>query len=222
MLCIGFACVFTPWAVRNYKVFHAFVPVQVRAGEAFWASNNPWSKGRQTQEHYDIENLSGLSELEKDKRMSKWAVNYLKTLSPAQLIKLYSLKASTFIYPFLSEYGFKYDLTFGMLIPFWLFGMFIVVRQKNTDGLLLLSVLLTFFISTLIYYGGEIRFRMGYSPYIIVFAALGLTNFSGLIRNKKMLGTILSFWLAVNILACFYYKPVYSAAKLIFESIRSL
>ncbi|MCB4790794.1 MAG: glycosyltransferase family 39 protein [Elusimicrobia bacterium] len=217
---VGFVCLIAPWTIRNYLVYNAFIPVQTRSGENFWASNNPWSKGRCNQQHNDIENIKDLSELEKDKRMTKWAVDYLKGLSTVQFCKLYFLKAASFVYPFMCEYSFKYDPTFGMIIPFWFYGMYLTIKSKDLQGWLFLLILLTFFMFTLIYYGGEIRFRMAYSPYIIMLSSIGIANFTRVLGNMRVSAAVYLLWLVINIWAFFYYQYLYMIANYFLVAIR--
>lgn len=40
---LGFLLIYTPWVVRNYAVFHAFIPVRIGSGEVVWSGNYlPW------------------------------------------------------------------------------------------------------------------------------------------------------------------------------------
>ncbi len=41
LLLAGFALVLTPWVVRNYKVFHAFIPTTGHSGYVLLVNNNP-------------------------------------------------------------------------------------------------------------------------------------------------------------------------------------
>ena len=237
LFCAGFTIVLTPWALRNYKIHHAFVPVNILSGNVFWASNNPWAQGRECQVKLDYAKYSNLQELERDKSYFAEGVKWLKSQSLPQLGKHYFLKLSSFFYPFLPELKteFKlnaiftslnrgklpdfineYDPTFGFVIPFWIIGMYLVIKSGNKQGFLLLAIILVFLISSLIYYGGETRFRTAYSPYVIIFASIGLLS----ILQKPFGSIAVVLWGLLNICIFFLNCYFYALMQIILVRIR--
>jgi hypothetical protein len=45
MFALGLTLVLTPWTIRNYQVFDAFVPICTSGGLVFYSANNPQSNG---------------------------------------------------------------------------------------------------------------------------------------------------------------------------------
>lgn len=225
LLCAGFLLTLAPWTARNYAVHKAFVPVNIMGGDGFWVTNNPWSRGRQCQVMLDHAQFAGLSEVERDRACFREGIKWWRSQTPAQLARMYALKFSSFFYPFLPEFKaerggsfvFAFDPTFGFIIPFWLFGMYVSLRRGDEGGLLLAMVTAIFLLFTLVYYGGETRFRTAYSPYVAAFAAAGLLK-----TFEKTAGrAFAAAWGALNILAFFFSGRLYSAAQEMLSRIRS-
>jgi len=57
----GAVAVVTPWTIRNYEVFHAFVPIATEGGVNFYMVTQPESDGRWTENYESEEATSRLS-----------------------------------------------------------------------------------------------------------------------------------------------------------------
>jgi 4-amino-4-deoxy-L-arabinose transferase-like glycosyltransferase len=239
LLSTGFIMMLVPWAIRNYRIHHAFAPVNLQSGLVFWASNNQFCRGRECQVLIDYAKYSKLTEFERDKAYAREGITWLKSLSAPQLVKHYSLKLISFFYPFLPEYPIKdsyilnsvknachisldfvnpYDPTFGFVIPFWLLGAYFALRSKNTQLLYLIGVIISFLVSALIYYGGETRFRAAYSPYVLIFSAIGIAE-----TTKWRYGSVaITAWGILNAVCFYFYAYVYGLMQFILTKIRAL
>ena len=226
ILFLGFFAVLTPWAIRNYKLFSAFIPVNIQSGTVFWAGNNQWSNGRVNQENLGSAKYDSLTEFERDKAYFSEGLRWLKSQSAFSLFKLYSLKFVSVLYPFLpefktmsgSDFFYKYDPTFGFVIPFWIYGMYICLVSKNKNSILMFAVLSIFVFSSLMFYGGDTRFRTAYSPYVAIFAAMGISNLLSRFYGRN----IIFIWGAANIAIFYFSQYIYASLYSVIWKIRGL
>ena len=78
------ALVMLPWWLRNWAVFHAFVPLTSASGPGLWVGNNPGATGNWEQ---PPANLKGLPELVYGKRIGAIAVDWMRT-HPVGFVRL--------------------------------------------------------------------------------------------------------------------------------------
>jgi len=203
-----FFLVIVPWTARNYSIHHKLVFISTDGGIAFGGVHNSDAKGQWSLKYIDISKYSGLNEVERDKKLFDMGIEYLKGLTPIQLVKLELLKISAFIYPFLP----KYDFTYGIIFPFWIYGMFLMYKKKEAKNYLLFFVIALFFTSVVIICGSP-RYRGPMSPYIIIFGAAGVENIYQKFKNNINGAVIFACWLLFNALLYFYYEPVRTVLK---------
>jgi len=72
-----------PWTLRNYSVFHQFIPVSTNFGSTFWAGHNPNATGEQTYPPASLTSQAGPSnarfyQIEQSKLLSKAATDWIK------------------------------------------------------------------------------------------------------------------------------------------------
>jgi len=220
IMVILFGLTMMPWIIRNYQVQHAFVPSTSYTGHVFWGANNDLAGGKWNEHGPNWKKYKNLPELEKDKQYFNEGVKWLRSQSFFQLIKLYALKTSVFFYPFFSLPDSGYDLSFGLILPFWILGMYVSIKSKDRNrNLLLLSVILVFFITTLIFYTND-RLRSPISPFIIIFSAIGIYFISDKLRAKNHNYRFFAAWSILNILIYFYSEPIHSTLIIALRKIR--
>jgi len=213
--------ILTPWTIRNYMVHHAFVPIHIQAGLVFWGANNPIAGGKWNEHGPNWEKYSQMSELEKDNGYFKEGLTWLKSQPPFPLIKLYVLKTCVFFYPFFALPDSGYDITYGLILPFWILGMYGSIKSKDKQSLLLFSVILVFFVTTLIFYTNE-RLRSPICPFVIIFAAIGIYFISDKLRMKNHNYHFFAAWSILNILIYLYSEPIHSTIIAALKKIRGL
>lgn len=169
-----FSSVLSPWIIRNYKIYHKVV-ISTTGGQTFAGGNNARSKGgwvlRNSMSAKDI------NEVEKDKVFYEEGIKSLKNLNPLQLFKLYTLK----VWRLFSPFHPAYDITFGLIFPFFIMGLF-YFRQNNEFDLSLPFLLICYLLVTTLIFYGSFRMRSPYLPYIAVFAATGFYQSFGKLR----------------------------------------
>ena len=96
------AAVISPWTIRNYRVFHQWVPLTTNGGPNLWYGNNPHATGslytRDGKKMLDMlpaelmkKIETAKSEAEKDRLMRDAAMDWIKS-HPRQFLKLVPLR----------------------------------------------------------------------------------------------------------------------------------
>ena len=109
---VAWALVLSPWIVRNYAVFQAFIPLTTTGGKTLAAANNPYYDTLHPT--YDLELLPstgpyvgsygvatppGLTPWERDRWLSRWGINYIFE-HPSWFLRTAVKKASWLYYWF--------------------------------------------------------------------------------------------------------------------------
>lgn len=176
-----------PWTIRNYFVFHQFVPIQTHGGQDFWYYNKVFSyndlkvpEGELIDNNLEAKNLS---EAALDRYYWKKGIEDIMA-APSNYVKACVRKLIHFWRPF-PQTGFTSIVTrkeqilsllsYGLLLPLSFTGF--IASLRNKTALLMHFLILYFtFVSTFILYGSS-RFRFPISPYIILFAGFAFERF---------------------------------------------
>ncbi len=171
----GFVLALSPWIIRNFVVFGRFIPGTTMGGAVFWEGNNPYSDGGPCR--YFPEGLWQVEETRRDGIFYKLTIDCIKQ-DPERFIHLMVWKFFRFwnVVPNASEYsGFLYRLisvlSFGMLLPFFVMGLF--TPPLNQKKLFLMSIIVFFTIFHMVFLA-SIRYRFAIEPLIILFSCQGL------------------------------------------------
>lgn len=163
------ALIIMPWTIRNYLVFHQFVPIQTHGGQDFCHYNKVFSyndlegpEGEMIESNLEIEKLS---EVELDRYYWRRGIEDIMA-APSNYVRVCVRKFIHFWRPF-PQTGFTSIVTrkeqiisllsCGLLLPFFIIGFIVSLRNKTT---LLMHIFILYFtfVSTFIFYG-SIRFR---------------------------------------------------------------
>ncbi|MFH1201768.1 MAG: glycosyltransferase family 39 protein [Candidatus Omnitrophota bacterium] len=187
LLIISFmSLVITPWAYRNYRVFHKFIPVYIGLGRNLWGGNNPevFKKVDKRGTWYMPDSIrikTNLSEIDLDRRYTKLALEFIKENPKQFLILLY--------FKFLKFWQWGYSSTlrntiitflYGILFfPFMVLGFFLSLKHSRQTWIIhLLAIYFT--IVSLIFFGSDgssgTRYRVPLEPFLSIFVAYGLIS----------------------------------------------
>jgi len=186
MLVIGVAFVVTlsPWVIRNYRLFHAFIPGTTMGGRVFWEGNNPYSEGGPSS-YFPYEDDS-------IREPERYAILYGKTREvirddPGRFVWLLGHKfmrfwnlvpnASGFAKPL---YRWVSVLSFGILMPFFLLGFWWTLADRRVW---MIHALIVFFTAFHMVFLASIRYRVPIEPFYIILAVYGITRFGDKIRE---------------------------------------
>lgn len=140
-----------PWTIRNYVVFHQFLPLNSNAGYALYASNHPHLGTHWSNENIVVpvpEDLSGQNEAQLNAALSQKAVKFIladpqrylwltlnKTL---EYFKFWPSRDSSLIS------NLNRVLSFGLYLPFMLVGLYLSLsRWRSYLPLYLFSIVHT-------------------------------------------------------------------------------
>lgn len=172
--CAVFILALSPWIIRNYVVLKKFVPGTTMGGQVFWEGNNPYSSGGPCR--YFPPGIWQVPEKDRDAAFYKETARVIRK-NPARFLWLLGNKFIRFwnIVPNAADfssplYRVVSVLSFGVLIPFFILGIFLNLENRKA---LFLVVLIAFFTIFHMVFLASIRYRVPIEPYVILFAASG-------------------------------------------------
>jgi 4-amino-4-deoxy-L-arabinose transferase-like glycosyltransferase len=197
---LGFVLVMTPWAARNYARLGAFVPFANVGGLALYNSYIVPPGG------FGFNCLDGVGEayvqIENETERSRYLVGRtMKFISqnPLQAVNLGVLKLLHLLYPFdgywsAVSFGSKFNVFWGVIVSFALFGWATSEIRRGGDVQLLGLLLLSFLVGSVVFYGSP-RFRLPIEPILISFAAEGMHHLFAARRNTACLIIVVNLML---------------------------
>lgn len=198
-LCI-FAAALTPWALRNYSIFQAVIPVNIQSGLGFYGTNNANANGQAYIVFLDEIENSNLSEYEKDRLYLKRGLKYVASMSPADILKSLIKKTGALFYPFLP----RYDITFALILPFFFYGLFLFVKEPDPVRMIILVPVAVLAVVTVVFYANP-RIRAPFAPFMVLIAFHALERFTDKTGAKGRLA--LSLWAVINVALFIYPEP---------------
>ncbi len=165
-----------PWILRNYFVFHAFVPLSTNGGEAFWGANNTliltgdnignWAK-------IDYPGAEDLSEVEQDELYFRQGIHDLTTWlmpKPWRSLELIAYKMWYFLMGY-SDWRsfFEVPLAFGMMV-----GLFLNLKKRQAG--ITVPFLLSIVATTVIFYG-SLRLRLPYDGFFVIMTSYAIVSY---------------------------------------------
>ncbi len=121
-----------------------------------------------------------LSEVENDRKYHKLAINWIKN-NPKEFIGLWGKKLIRFwewetrsAAPIAQKYNLINALTYGLLLPFMVIGIFLSLKERK-KFLIIYLLILQFTLNTILFYGST-RFRAPLDPYLLILASIGIYN----------------------------------------------
>jgi 4-amino-4-deoxy-L-arabinose transferase-like glycosyltransferase len=178
---LTFVMVFSPWPIRNARVFHAFIPLRTTVGFELWMGNRPASTGFLDQTIFPMYNQHELNlyiqqgELAYTHHKSELAKDYILA-NPATFLRLTARR----FYRFWSGTGNSsgsiiYFLHAAFTTLFGLLGLFLLFRRHRRRAALFALPLLLF---PLPYYitHAEFRYRLIIDPLLTLLAAIALAT----------------------------------------------
>jgi 4-amino-4-deoxy-L-arabinose transferase-like glycosyltransferase len=211
----SFLFVILPWTLRNYQVHHALVPIATQAGRVFYSSYIlPQGKimGVYTSDETVTYARSQLSEAEASRFLFGQTLRRIAD-DPSMLWYLSFLKLAYLASPFdweLSGGKGIYNFSYAFILPFALWGIYVSLKEKKGQ-ILLLPLVQCLFVSLLFY--GSPRLRLSVEPFLIVFAASVLHAFFEDRRRHAMAVRGLFTFYVMNVAAYFFSNDVKSFAS---------
>jgi len=175
--------VMAPWTIRNYNIWHRFVPVSTEGGYVLWAGNygehGEFGAGRYPYPSHIRKFLdSNPSEVERNDFFTREAIRNIRA-RPTHFISLAGRKFLRLWF----NVGYPRPpskaslvLMFGHAVLFF-FALLSVSVTKNKAGVAVIAaVLLNFTLIHMISYG-TVRYALPMMPYVVLLASRGFARF---------------------------------------------
>ena len=193
------AVVMLPWWIRNYEVFHRFVPTTTNGGSTFYGSNNDvvlhdheslgsWVSTRLLPGREKVD--AAPDEVSHDQVEWGLGKKWVET-HPADLPLLLTYKMARFWLPDTTSGNRKFVLmqvvTYTPFAVLILVGLFFSLRGKgfSPPWLAVHGILAANLVSTLLFYGSA-RFRDSITPVLMIYAALGIDGLLALLAARRV------------------------------------
>lgn len=166
-----------PWVIRNYNVYHKFVPTSAEGGFSFYSSycpaNGIFGLNAAPDDPVVIEGFKISSPVLRSKFFIKKTLDFIVN-NPKKVIILEIKKFLYFWTPFDWEIVGErwFNFIYIMLAPFFVWSFFIAIKDFRKNYPILIPIIY-FQIMTLVFYGSP-RFRLPIEPYIFILGAVGI------------------------------------------------
>ncbi|MCX5835241.1 MAG: glycosyltransferase family 39 protein [Deltaproteobacteria bacterium] len=187
MLCL------VPWTVRNYRVSGKFVPIATVGGITFYNSYilAPQGPGFNSLEQVPPEFFFLNDEVAQSRYLVRHTVKYISD-NPTKMLPLAFLKVFLLVYPldgywYVISLGSKYNVFWGLICCFSLFGIFFPGAKGSGKELILLT-LLSVLLFVLVF-AGIPRYRLFVEPILLLLGARGFVELVD--RSRGLAGVII-------------------------------
>jgi len=212
LLLLGMVFIIAPVTIRNYVVGRDFVPITAHGGITFYGGNNPLSRGLFRLPRnlgtgvIDVRSNSkalaerGTGRTLKPSEVSQFwfAQGFAFIKSDPRRFAKYTLKKAVLFWNaheipdilplfFFKQYAPLLRLplvTFSIVCPLALLGMILCAKKDCRGRSLLYLMVLSVFVSTLIYFVNT-RYRVQALPYLVIFAAFSVQWLYDAARQRR-------------------------------------
>lgn len=179
-----------PWTLRNYRVFGHFLLLNSNAGYALYASNNP-TMGPEWRNDLVVipvpDELAGQNEAQLDRALTKRGIEFIVS-DPARYLRLTLDKSVEYIRFWPSSDSSRISnlnrvLSFGLYLPFMLFGLALSVSRWRNFIPLYLFMLVHSGIHLLSW--PSPRYRLSVDAVLMVFAGLAIVHLARQLKTWR-------------------------------------
>jgi 4-amino-4-deoxy-L-arabinose transferase-like glycosyltransferase len=200
-VCFSAMIIYSPWVIRNYKVFNGFVFAQTSSGENLWVGNNkaasgsailPSGKSVHTKMPQEMrEDLQNLDELGQVRFYKNYFFSFIKE-EPLLFTRLF-IKKLYYFWWFAPQTGtlysrpwlHTYKLYYGILFLLFIMGLLSSLRDKSHFPLILMLcayMLSLAFLHAIV--NVDTRHRWAVEPIMIIFTSIGFFNLVSYFKNS--------------------------------------
>lgn len=180
LVALSLFLVILPWGVRNYRIFHKFIPVTIHTGDLLYKGNSPEATGGSGGFHkrgidfVDAPDNPGTNEYERDMFLKNKAVAYIKN-NPKRCMQLACVKFWNMWRPYHTDTRFISKVVMCCsYLPIVLFAFIgIMYSMREWRKYLLFYLLLGYYAGVHMVLIGIIRYRYPMEPILILFASYG-------------------------------------------------
>ncbi len=156
----------SPWAIRNQIVYRQVVPVSLEASKYFRPLKVFVSDSQKTITSIEqrIENAS---------RSRRIQTNTVEFWRVTRFVDSPSKGSGNTVRGGKPAWSLRHNListvSYGLLLPFFVFGMILAIRKRNRTALMIAATILTYYVMRA-YLGGSERARLAADPLIVLMA----------------------------------------------------
>lgn len=211
-----------PWTMRNYMVFHRFVPISTFQGIALYASYKPLNGriyGFTPKDEVTRKSHAFSSEAEQSRFLTGETIKFIKG-NPSVFFKLIRLKLAYFFSPLdweLINSRVVYNYLYAFCFPFFIMAVFMFRSCFNKLLPLYLPIVCSVITAVVLF--GIPRFRIPVEPYIIMLAAYTLVCLYEKASKKSFFTAIVSGMFLANFLLFLYSGSIKSGLKAVLRSL---
>lgn len=198
-----------PWAFRNYRVLGKPLMGSTHGGASLYAGLElPLERMGLSGPYY---NPGPVNELERDRQYREQFRSLVARTSIGRAVLAYAFNFGTHFYPFLPQY----DMTFMLLLPFWLAGASFAWRRpelRAAAAAAAASIVLYTFLG-----GPASRYRQAYAPLQLLLAAPAIEAawVCGRLSVRRLAGA----WVVLNVAVWLFSDTVRQAALLVRQAV---
>jgi 4-amino-4-deoxy-L-arabinose transferase-like glycosyltransferase len=198
---IVFCIMITPWTIRNYIKYKAFIPVDNLGGVNLYIGNNERSDGTFVTLLNNKIYHSSDNDYVKNEKLEKAAIHYILN-HPGRFVQLTAIRMGLFVFMDFLKYDWvlvsylQVNILFSYAYIAWIvfmvasdivfyllgiIGLKKLFRQKA--GLLILGMIFYFFSLTSLFYV-QFRYRLPIMPFLAIAAAFGFEEVASSFRKR--------------------------------------
>jgi len=186
---LTFVIVFSPWPIRNAKVFHAFIPLRTTVGFELWMGNHAGATGYLDESLFPMYNQAELAdyrargEVAYSAHKSELARQYIEA-HPQQFVRLTAIRIMRFWSGTGSHNGSALFAVHALFTTFAGFaGLWLLLRSRRYALTLLFALPLALFPLPYVITHAEFRYRLVIDPLLTIFSAYAVIELSRLLAQ---------------------------------------
>jgi 4-amino-4-deoxy-L-arabinose transferase-like glycosyltransferase len=186
-----FVLVFSPWPLRNAKVFHAFIPLRTTVGFELWMGNRPGATGFLDESLFPMFNKQELDdyklrgEVAYSAHKSEMASGYIYA-HPAEFLRLSAVRALRFWSGTGTQRGsllFCIHAIFTTLAGFA--GLFLLFRARRWFQAWLFALPFAIFPLPYLITHAEFRYRLVLDPLLTICSGYAIAELCALLGSRR-------------------------------------
>ncbi len=169
-----------PWTLRNYRVFHAFVPLTTMSGYTFYEGNNPHNATGGPGGALPFPDTRGMGEIEKDRFLRHEAIRVIREnprrmpgLVWSKFKRLWNVKLNTDNPAYASRLTVLASvISFTPLLVLFVVGL--VLSWKRRRELIYVYLLILHTTAVNLAFVSSLRYRLPLEPFMIIVASFAV------------------------------------------------
>jgi hypothetical protein len=179
---LTFCVVFSPWPIRNARVFHAFIPLRTTVGFELWMGNRSGATGFLDESLFPSFNSTELHDYKTRGELSYTAHKFELAKKyivdhPATFVRLTAIRIARYWFGTGAEHGSSLFAVHATLTSvFGLTGLILLFRRRHYSLAILFALPLLLFPIPYYITHAEFRYRLALDPFLTILAAYAVVT----------------------------------------------